>query len=87
MKEEYEYKATRFVYCHKDYPNFHKIIITVTDTDKDGVMNNFVYVQYYFADGEHDVSFQGEDENSTSNTSFWTRKCIMSHKETGKNIP
>ena len=30
LEDEHQYKATRFVYSHKKYSDFHKIIITVT---------------------------------------------------------
>ena len=77
-KEAHDFKATRFVYCHNDHPDFHKVIITVTE--QDGSMINLAFIQYYFDNGEHDIDFEGSNSNN-SRTLFSTRKTILSLKD------
>ena len=61
-----------------DHPDFHKVIITVTE--QDGSMINLAFIQYYFDNGEHDIDFEGSNSNK-SRTLFSTRKTILSLKD------
>ena len=45
-----------FIYNHKLYHDFHKIMICIWNQDLDELLSNF-YVQYYFDNGEHHVDF------------------------------
>lgn len=70
------------LYTHKQFADFHKVIITVTDRcDK---MNKLVYVQYYFENGEHVIPEVGDNRNC-SKTSFSTRKSIKASKNIRNN--
>ena len=53
--ETYDYKATRYVYVYKSYCDFHKVILAISKSSGD--LLPLFYVQYYFEDGEHDISF------------------------------
>ena len=46
------YKATRFMYAHKDHAYFHKVIVTVSCFN--GKHLPLVYVQYFFEGAEHE---------------------------------
>ena len=48
----YMYKATRFMYAHKDHAYFHKVIVTVSCFN--GKHLPLVYVQYFFEGAEHE---------------------------------
>ena len=48
--------AKRFIYNHKVYHDFHKIIICIWNQDLNEPLSNF-YVQYCFDNGEHMLTF------------------------------
>lgn len=58
----------------KDQADFHKVIITVTNHDN--IMHLFVYIQYYFDNGENEIVFKDADPNERNRTSFSARKSI-----------
>ena len=48
--------AKRYTYKHKSYPDFHKIVISLSKNGSGSPFNLF-YVQHYFEGGEKDISF------------------------------
>ena len=52
--ETYMYKATKFIYAHKDHADFHKITATVNRFNGDQLA--LVYVQYYFKGAEQEIT-------------------------------
>ena len=48
----YMYKATRFMYAHKDHAYLHKVIVTVSCFN--GKHLPLIYVQYFFEGAEHE---------------------------------
>ena len=51
--EQGTFRVSRFIYQHQEAPDYHRVVIKVdSHTTKTAP---FVYVQYYFDDGEHDV--------------------------------
>lgn len=54
-KESLEYKVRRDIYAHKNYNDFHKIIIFVVSPTEANLP--LFYVQYYFDGVEHEIDF------------------------------
>lgn len=54
-KESLEYKVRRDIYAHKNYNDFHKIIIFVVSPTEENLP--LFYVQYYFDGVEHEIDF------------------------------
>ena len=54
-KQSFDYKVTRYIYTHKKYSDFHKVIVSVSKTDNEPLP--LFFVQYYFDDKEHDIDF------------------------------
>ena len=71
---DHDYKVTRFIYAHKDHPDFHKVMIVVSG--KDGAMYPHVYIQYYFDDGEYEIIEKSKKRRSK--TTFSVREGISS---------
>ena len=76
-KDEFDYKITRYTYYLKEDTDFHKVIITVSDHNN--IMHPLVYIQYYFDNGEHNITFKETDPNAREKSSFSARKCISEH--------
>ncbi len=62
--------ANRFIYSHKRYTDFDKVIITVKDVAKDEHVS-FANVQHYFDKDEHKIDFAGNKSKQTS-FSIWS---------------
>lgn len=86
--ETYMYKATWFIYAHKDYADFHKIIVAVNRFD--GGYLPLVYVQCFFEGNEHEVTsnqlFHGnnlQEDKPRQATHFSVREKIRELSEAG----
>ena len=59
----YDYSCIRYTYNQDDIPNFHKIIVAVYVGNSITPLPHF-YVQYYFDNEEHPISFRKSHGNS-----------------------
>ena len=83
----------RRTYKHKSYPNFHKIVISLSES-RSCFPSNLYYVQYYFEEGEKDISFSYTHGNSKGDklfkaTKYSVRKeikSLASKRKKGKEI-
>ena len=53
--KSFDYKLVRHINAHKNYKEFHKVIILVNSPSERNV--SLFYSQYFFRDVEHDVYF------------------------------
>ena len=60
---DYNYKCIRYTYNHNNSPDFHKIIVAVYVGNSITPLPHF-YVQYYFDNEEHPISFRKSHGNS-----------------------
>ena len=59
----YDYRCFIYTYSHDDSPDFHKIIVAVYIGNSITPLPHF-YVQYYFDNEEHPISFRKSHGNS-----------------------
>ena len=59
----YDYKVTRYIYSHKIHKDFHKVVITVNDTEK---LLPLVFIQFYFDEDEHAISITNAGQKRKS---------------------
>ena len=85
----HDYKVTRYVYAHKKYPDFHKVILSVTRSS--GEQLPLFYVQYYFEGEEYEIEFSRPHHGNNTKkdkprqvTSFSVRDNIKSLSSQGK---
>ena len=63
----FNYRCIRYTYNHDDSPDFHKPIVAVYAGNSISPLPHF-YVQYYFANEEHSISFTKSRGNSKNPT-------------------
>ena len=77
----YDYRCIRYTYNHDDSPDFHKIIVAVYVGNSITPLPHF-YVQYYFGNEGHPISFTKPHGNSKNpakiiqHTTYSVRKQI-----------
>ena len=75
-KLEHDYNVCRFVYSHKVFSDFHKVIISATRNS--GKILTLIYMQYYFHGNENEINC--DETRKKSKTTFSTRKALEEHK-------
>ena len=73
--------SKRFIYNHKVYHDFHKIIICIWNQDLNEPLSNF-YVQYYFDNGEHQVDFSMSDSSRNKKKSQQAKFSVRNNVKT-----
>ena len=73
--------AKRFIYNHKVYHDFHKIIICILNQDLNEPLSNF-FVQYYFDNREHHVDFSMIDSSRNKEKSQQTKFSVRNNVKT-----
>ena len=52
-KSSYDWMINRYICCHQECKDFHKIVVTATD--KQGILFPLIFFQYYFDGEEHEI--------------------------------
>ena len=70
---------TRYIYIHSHHKDFHKVVVSISSKDDKQPMN-LVYLQYYFDDEKHKVSFNRIHGNAKGATNWRQTKFSVKEK-------